>query len=231
MDRWMFLSEQAPIVNERVLTQQSGIRLYDGDSKMNVEDVSMEVTSHRLMVRNLNMVLDLVRVQSVAQEESFLRSDKISIKLFPLGPSEAAMDRPYRKEKAHMIKLAFKSGGLAEFHQTLNKAVEARAWTVVAKAPAKREIRAGIAGIEKKMSARARQDDANISKAFEDLNKLIEMAKPMVKLAQSISTKVRDTFLYVNWQVRGFHSRYVRSREPSQRTRLCSLSHICSAWA
>ena len=41
------------------------------------------------------------------------------------------------------------------------------------------------------MSARARQDDANISKAFKDLNKLIEMAKPMVKLAQSISTKVR----------------------------------------
>ena len=195
MDRWMFLSEQAPIVNERVLTQQSGVRLYDGDSKTNVEDVTMQVTSHRLIVSNLNMVMDLARVQSVAQEESFLRSDKISIRLFPLSPSEAALDRPYRREKAHSIKLAFRAGGLAEFFQTLTKAVEAKAWTVVIKEPAKREIRAGIAGIEKKMSARARQDDANISKAFEDLNKLIEMAKPMVKLAQSISTKVSSNQL------------------------------------
>ena len=192
MDRWMFLSEQAPIANERVLTQQSGIRLYDGDSKTNVEDVTMEVSSHRLVVRSLNMVLDLARVQSVAQEESFLRSDKIIVKLLPLSPTEAALDRPFRKEKAQMIKLAFRSGGLVDFYQTLSKAMEAKAWTVVAKAPVKREIRAGIAGIEKKMSARARQDDANISKAFEDLNKLIEMAKPMVKLAQSISTKVRE---------------------------------------
>ena len=60
------------------------------------------------------------------------------------------------------------------------------------KAPPKREIRAGITGIEKKISQKARQDDASISKAFEDLNKLIEMAKPMVKLAQSISTKIRE---------------------------------------
>ena len=65
-------------------------------------------------------------------------------------------------------------------------------WTIIAKNPPKREIRAGITGIEKKLSQKAKQDNANISKAFEDLNKLIEMAKPMVKLAQSISTKIRE---------------------------------------
>lgn len=193
MDRWMFLSDQAPIVNERVLTQQGGIRLYDGDSKTNVEDAIVELSSHRLLVRSLNMVLSLARVQGVTQEENFLRSAKISLKLFALAPSEAVVDRPYKKEKSNSIKLAFRSGGLAEFYQALNTALGERAWTVVAKkAPPKREIRAGITGIEKKISQKARQDDASISKAFEDLNKLIEMAKPMVKLAQSISTKIRE---------------------------------------
>ena len=56
----------------------------------------------------------------------------------------------------------------------------------------KREIRTGISGIEKKLSQKAKQDHDSISKAFEDLDKLVEMAKPMVKLAQSISAKIRD---------------------------------------
>ena len=119
----MFLSEQTPIVNERVLTQHSGIRLYDGDSKTNVEDVTMEVSSHRLVVRSLNMVLDLARVQSVAQEESFLRSDKITVRLLPLSPTEAALDRPFRKEKAQMIKLAFRAGGLSAAPARIGRAV------------------------------------------------------------------------------------------------------------
>ena len=67
------------------------------------------------------------------QEENFLRSAKISLKLFALAPSEAVVDRPYKKEKSNSIKLAFRSGGLAEFYQALNTALGEKAWTVVAK--------------------------------------------------------------------------------------------------
>ena len=66
------------------------------------------------------------------QEENFLRSAKISLKLFALAPSEAVVDRPYKKEKSNSIKLAFRSGGLAEFYQALNTALGEKAWTVVA---------------------------------------------------------------------------------------------------
>ena len=51
MDRWFFLSETMTPGNERPVAQQPGVRLYDGDSKTNVEDVTIELTTHRLIVR------------------------------------------------------------------------------------------------------------------------------------------------------------------------------------
>ena len=42
------------------------------------------------------------------------------------------------------------------------------------------------------MSKKNKADQANISKAFQDLDVLINMAKPMVALSKSISTKIRD---------------------------------------
>ena len=77
----------------------------------------------------------------------------------------------------------------------LQRAVSERAWIPKPRqpsAPGKKEMRAGITGIQKNMSKKNKLDQANISKAFQDLDVLIEMAKPMVKLAKSISTKIRD---------------------------------------
>ena len=194
MDRWVYLSEEAAPGTERAVSQVAGVRLYDGDTKTQVEDAVLELTSHRLLVRAHNLALDLARVAAAAREEGgFLRSDKISLSLRPLTASEAARARPFPKQRSGHVKLSFRSGGQQEFWAQLSRVLEAKAWTVVARAaPAKREMRAGITGIEKNLHQRAKQDNANISKAFEDLNKLMEMAKPMVKLAQSISTKIRE---------------------------------------
>lgn len=55
-------------------------------------------------------------------------------------------------------------------------------------------MRSGISGIEKSMAAKSKLRDTEISKAFQDLDKLMEMAKPMVGLAKSISGKIRVRF-------------------------------------
>ena len=52
-------------------------------------------------------------------------------------------------------------------------------------------LRSGIGGIEKSMAQRTKHTDKEISKAFQDLDKLMEMAKPMVTLAKNISGKIR----------------------------------------
>ena len=41
------------------------------------------------------------------------------------------------------------------------------------------------------MAQRTKHTDKEISKAFQDLDKLMEMAKPMVTLAKNISGKIR----------------------------------------
>merc|ERR1719431_435010 len=147
-------------------------------------------------MRDERICLDLARVLLLEKEEGgFMRSDKLVLHLAPLTDTENNLARPVTKHKADFVKLSFRSGGQTEFFNHLHKAVTSKAWemkrTVLAR-PAKREIRAGITGIEKKMSQKARQDKADISKAFQDLDRLMEMAKPMVALAKSISTKIRD---------------------------------------
>ena len=87
--------------------------------------MTVELTTHRIIIRQHNLSLLLSRVGSVSKEDGiFLRSDKVILKLLPLSSSEAAVDRPYRKEKNGFIKISFRSGGHSEFQQHLNNALQ-----------------------------------------------------------------------------------------------------------
>uniref|UniRef100_T1IUR0 Vacuolar protein-sorting-associated protein 36 n=1 Tax=Strigamia maritima TaxID=126957 RepID=T1IUR0_STRMM len=50
----------------------------------------------------------------------------------------------------------------------------------------------GIVGIERKLHEKQKETDHNISKSFEDLSKLIDMAQKMVFLAKTISSKIKE---------------------------------------
>merc|ERR1711936_1197641 len=103
-------------------------------------------------------------VQADKEDGGFFGSDKINLRLFPLTPSELTADRPFTKQKHTAIKISFRGGGQTEFHQQLTGCLDCKAWKVepaVSRAPPKREIRAGITGIEKKINLKARQDNAN----------------------------------------------------------------------
>lgn len=54
------------------------------------------------------------------------------------------------------------------------------------------KLRTGIVGIERSLQEKHKATDESISSAFQDLSKLMVMAKEMVRLSQSISTKIRD---------------------------------------
>lgn len=53
------------------------------------------------------------------------------------------------------------------------------------------KLRSGIGFIEKSLQEKHKATDESISIAFQDLSKLMTMAKDMVKLSQIISTKIR----------------------------------------
>lgn len=53
------------------------------------------------------------------------------------------------------------------------------------------KTRTGIIGIERNLQERQKATDQSISMAFQDLRKLMEMAKDMVAISKTISTKIR----------------------------------------
>lgn len=53
------------------------------------------------------------------------------------------------------------------------------------------KLRSGIVGIERSLQEKHKATDESISIAFQDLDKLMKMAKDMVKLSRTISTKIK----------------------------------------
>jgi hypothetical protein len=53
------------------------------------------------------------------------------------------------------------------------------------------KLRTGIVGIERGIQEKQKATDESISRAFQDLSKLMDMAKDMVHLSKNISQKIR----------------------------------------
>lgn len=53
------------------------------------------------------------------------------------------------------------------------------------------KLRTGIVGIERGIQEKQKANDESISLAFQDLNKLMVMAKDMVQISRNISAKIR----------------------------------------
>lgn len=92
----------------------------------------------------------------------------------------------------HFVRLAFKNGGMKALMSKLLEALGHKKWQQNVRKPPSKVIRSGIGGIEKNMAAKARHTDVQISQAFQDLDALMEMAKPMVTLANNLSKKIKD---------------------------------------
>lgn len=100
----------------------------------------------------------------------------------------------------NFIKLSFKEGYSGDFVSVLNDIMQKKRWeasqispTASASKPTPPNIklRTGIVGIERSIQEKQKQTDESISLAFQDLSKLMVMAKDMVFLSQNISTKIR----------------------------------------
>jgi len=181
MEIWRSTRSGEKLENETKINQIDKIKLYDGDGKTIHEDGIIELTTHRLIWskgdRQLSLPLSLVKTSNF-EEGSFLRSDKIYINLNNGGAT----------------RIGGKSN-IEQLNQLIIQAIREEKWTVkstIRTPTARKEIRSGISGIEKKIQQKAINDSKDISKAFQDLDRLIGMAKPMVTLAKSISSKISD---------------------------------------
>lgn len=102
------------------------------------------------------------------------------------------------------IKLSFKEGFSTDVVSILNDCIQKRKWENAMQSQAQQasasknlpsiKLRTGIVGIERSLQEKQKATDESISVAFQDLNKLMTMAKDMVNISRVISKKIRVRF-------------------------------------
>uniref|UniRef100_A0A8C9U9C0 Vacuolar protein-sorting-associated protein 36 n=1 Tax=Scleropages formosus TaxID=113540 RepID=A0A8C9U9C0_SCLFO len=204
MDRFVW-SNGLLEMNETLVIQQRGVRLYDGEEKAKLDAGVVLLSTHRLIwrdIKNHECCIAVPLSQIVFFEEQAAgigKSAKIVVHLHPALPNKDP--GPYQHSKFSYIKLSFKEHGQIEFYRRLTEEMTQRRWE---NTPASQPIptatgsqtgrtrAVGIVGIERKLEEKRKETDKNISEAFEDLSKLMEKAKEMVELSRSIANKIKE---------------------------------------
>ncbi|XP_046677396.1 vacuolar protein-sorting-associated protein 36 [Homalodisca vitripennis] len=208
MDRFEYAdSKLSPGEIENV--EERGVKLYDGDHKTSFERGDVVVTSHRLLwgqagdiAQGLTCLsLSLKLIVFVEEESSsgfgFSKSKKVVLHL-----TEAPKDKnlgPVIKSLYDYVKLSFKEGLREDFVQILQDNIQKKRWEQNPVQPQSQvgvqnrtiKLRTGIVGIERSIQEKHKATDKSISAAFQDLSKLMTMAKDMVQLSKNISDKIR----------------------------------------
>ncbi|EFA02261.1 vacuolar protein-sorting-associated protein 36 [Tribolium castaneum] len=202
MNRWRYTS---PLLldNESTLTCEKNVRLYDGDQKTSFEGGELIITTHRILWGRPGAIskgqtclaLNLSLIVYIEEESpsafSFSRSRKV---LLHLSEPTDLEDGPQPSSIYNFIKLSFREGFGSDVVGILNDSIQKKAWEgrTVPKSVPQIKLRTGIVGIERSLQEKQKATDESISVAFQDLNKLMGMAKEMVSLSKMISTKIKD---------------------------------------
>lgn len=194
MNRFVWSSENLPS-GEVILRQQAGVALYDGERKTPFVGGELMLTSHQVYwtgseKQRISLHLGLV-VLIEEQSGSWSKSAKIVAHVSP--PSDEKHAGVVQSSTFDYVRFSFRSGGASEFYQEMQVALQRKDWLKMPTIDSRgKRIRAGIVGIERQIQAKHDEADKNISAAFEDLSKLMDMAKEMVALSKSIAQKLRE---------------------------------------
>uniref|UniRef100_A0AAQ4RUJ1 Vacuolar protein-sorting-associated protein 36 n=1 Tax=Gasterosteus aculeatus aculeatus TaxID=481459 RepID=A0AAQ4RUJ1_GASAC len=193
-------------INETLVIQQRGIRLYDGDDKAKLDSGVALLSTHRLIwrdVKNHECCIAMPLSQIVFFEEQAAGIGKSAKIIIHLHATPANKETgPYQHSKYSFIKLSFKEHGQIEFHRRLTEEMTQKRWEST---PASQPIptatgsqtgrtrAVGIVGIERKIEEKRKETDKNISEVLSELlSTFKKQAKEMVELSRSIANKIKD---------------------------------------
>ena len=165
------------------------------------------LTTHRIFwgksgefTRGSNIIhLHLKYVKSLDEEIGssmfFGKKKRLVIKLGEVLPDKSPGPQDY--SSSSFVKFSGPNGIANNFIQAMNETLMARVWQISEQvsspsAPPRIKQRSGIGGIERGIQEKQKKTDQDISVAFQDLSKLIGMAKEMVATSKAISLKIRE---------------------------------------
>ncbi|XP_060532086.1 vacuolar protein-sorting-associated protein 36 [Cylas formicarius] len=193
---------------ESTLICETNVRLYDGDIKTSFEGGELIITTHRILWGRpgiiakgqtcLALKLELVVYVEEASPSTFSFSRSRKVVLHLSEDSDSTSDGPQSHSIYNFIKLSFREGFTNDVLGALNDCLTKRYWeTHIPQVTEKKQLteiklRTGIIGIERSLQEKHKATDENLSIAFKDLNKLMSMAKDMVRLSHTISVKIKE---------------------------------------
>lgn len=136
--------------------------------------------------------------EEIGSSMFFGKKKRLVVRLADLTAEHRKAPGPMEYSSSSFIKFSGPNGISSTFIQSLNETIMARVWqisdqsAVSPASPPRIKQRSGIGGIEKSILERQKQTDQNISAAFQDLSKLMGMAKEMVNISKVISQKIRE---------------------------------------
>lgn len=132
--------------------------------------------------------------EEIGSSMFFGKKKRLVIRLNDVQPDKTP--GPMDFTTTNFFKFSGPNGIGQNFVQALNETLMAKVWQISEQAspsaPPRIKQRSGIGGIEKGIIEKAKKTDENLSVAFQDLNKLIGMAKEMVSMSKAISLKIRE---------------------------------------
>lgn len=102
------------------------------------------------------------------------------------------------------VKLSFREGYTKPICSILSDLLQKKTWEASKASPSQStskpqpasiKLRSGIVGIERSLQEKQKATDQSINIAFQDLDKLMTMAKDMVRVSRTISTKIKVILL------------------------------------
>uniref|UniRef100_A0A3Q4H870 Vacuolar protein-sorting-associated protein 36 n=1 Tax=Neolamprologus brichardi TaxID=32507 RepID=A0A3Q4H870_NEOBR len=165
-------------INETLVIQQRGVRLYDGDDKAKMDLGITLLSTHRLIwrdIKNHECCIAMPLSQIIFFEEQAAgigKSAKIVIHLHPVPANKEP--GPYQYSKYSYIKLSFKEHGQIEFYRRLTEEMTKKRWE---NTPVSQPIptgtgsqtrAVGIVGIERKIEEKRKETDKNISETLNE---------------------------------------------------------------
>uniref|UniRef100_A0AAZ3QTZ1 Vacuolar protein-sorting-associated protein 36 n=1 Tax=Oncorhynchus tshawytscha TaxID=74940 RepID=A0AAZ3QTZ1_ONCTS len=151
-------------MNETLVIQQRGVKLYDGEDKAKLDVGIALLSTHQLIWRDLK------------NHECCIAIPLSQIIYF----EEQAAGIGKRRLTEELSQKRWESTPMSQPIPTATNSQTGRTRAV------------GIVGIERKIEERRKETEKNISEAFEDLSKLMVKAKEMVELSRSIANKIKD---------------------------------------
>uniref|UniRef100_A0AAY4ABH1 Vacuolar protein-sorting-associated protein 36 n=1 Tax=Denticeps clupeoides TaxID=299321 RepID=A0AAY4ABH1_9TELE len=204
MDRFVW-SNGLLEINETLVIQQRGVRLYDGDDKAKLDVGVVLLSTHRLVWRdqkNHECCISIPLSQIIFFEEQAAgvgKSAKIVIHLHPAPTNKEP--GPYQHSKFSYIKLSFKEHGQIEFYRRLTEEMTQKRWEntpasqpipTATASQAGRTRAVGIVGIERKLEEKRKETDKNISEVKRYSFIFLMYGSITLRFYLSIASKIKE---------------------------------------